>query len=176
MRLNQASIAQLPAALRDQITRQMAGTPPPGPPAPAASPGPLAAPQPTPTRSKMNRLEAEFAALLDIAQRRGVVAGWGFEVTRLRLAHGAWYTPDFTVWFSAPGVAVVHYETKGFWREAALLRIKVAADRYPCYAFVAVRKPKRKGCSLRPNEKLWAELAALGVGEQWAIETFLPGQ
>lgn len=86
----------------------------------------------------MNKLEQNFAWELEDRRKAGVIEHWGFEEMRFRLGQGAWYKPDFVV--HVGGGVVVCYECKGFWREAARVRIKVAAERYPFISFVAVTK------------------------------------
>lgn len=63
---------------------------------------------------------------------------WSYEAIRLRLADGAWYMPDFRV--IMPDGTEEYHEVKGFWREAARVRIKVAAEHHP-YVFRAVIGP-----------------------------------
>ena len=87
-----------------------------------------------------NKTERDFAERLKMCQKSGLIAWWSFEPWRLRLGKGAWYTPDFIV-LENDG-CLICYETKGFWREAARVRIKVAADRYPFLRFVAARLVK----------------------------------
>jgi hypothetical protein len=93
-------------------------------------------------RGVMNRTEARFAKeVLDVLKLAGDIAGYQFEGVRLRLAEGAGYTPDFVVRHK-DGV-VEFAEVKGFWREAARVRIKVAAEQYGWLGkFVAVRLVK----------------------------------
>lgn len=95
-------------------------------------------PRPEPRRGTMNKLEARF--------RDEVLAGkvrwYDFEAVKFRLADGAWYTPDFVVQ-DAHGL-YCFYEVKGFWREAARVRIKVAADKYP-FPFIAVTRNRKTG-------------------------------
>ena len=92
----------------------------------------------------MNKLEAAYAQRLDLERLAGMWQWWGYEPIKLRLAGGAWYTPDFGL-IDTGGHFVIH-ETKGFWREAARVRIKVAAELYPFFRFVAVtRQRKRQG-------------------------------
>lgn len=88
-------------------------------------------------KRKMNALEAAYAQLLDLRKAQGQVAWWGYECMRFRLADGAWFKPDFAVMM--PTGRLEAHETKGFWREAARVRIKVAADLYP-WRFVAVQR------------------------------------
>jgi hypothetical protein len=90
-------------------------------------------------RRTMNRWEAEYAARLESMKLSGAVLWWGYETDSLKLADGARYTPDFHVILSS-GQHEFH-EVKGHWREAARVRIKVAADRYRMWArFIAVTK------------------------------------
>lgn len=68
-----------------------------------------------------------------------------FEPITLKLAHRAKYTPDFCVVEMTHGGAVrlVFFEVKGHWREAARVRIKVAARLFPWAQFIAVKKRKK---------------------------------
>lgn len=109
----------------------------------------------TATRAKckprgMNKTETAYAAVLDASKAAGRVVWWAFEGMRFRLAEGAWYTPDFAVMVvddselehGGPLRLELH-EVKGHWREAARVRIKVAADRFP-FPFKAVRKRRQR--------------------------------
>lgn len=98
---------------------------------------PVAEATPAKAKGGMNKWERLYAAHLAVAN--GVV-WWGYEPVRLLLAQGekrAWFTPDFCV-VTATGQTEFH-EVKGYWREAARLRIKVAAGLYP-WRFVAVTR------------------------------------
>jgi hypothetical protein len=90
-------------------------------------------------RGKMNKLERDYAQRLELERLAGVWQWWAFEPIKLRLANGAWYKPDFCMIDTAD--CLVIHETKGHWREAARVRIKVAAELYP-FRFVAVTRPK----------------------------------
>ncbi len=87
----------------------------------------------------MNKLESSYAAYLDERKQCKTIVDWKFEAVRLRLAGGAWFKPDFLVNI---GCAYEFHEVKGFWREAARVRIKVAAELFPWFRFVAVRRVK----------------------------------
>lgn len=89
-------------------------------------------------KSKMNKTEQAYAAYLETRKRGDFVKQWWWEPVSFRLGQGAWYKPDFVVWMADDTVEV--HEVKGFWREAARVRIKVAATNYPLYRFVAVRR------------------------------------
>lgn len=65
-----------------------------------------------------------------------------YEPMSLKLADGARYTPDFVT--RDEDGRVKCWETKGFWREAARVRIKVAARLFPWMRFVAVTKARKK--------------------------------
>lgn len=86
---------------------------------------------------QMNKTEAEYAQELELRKHSGEIAWYKFEGLRLRLGDGCGYTPDFAV-MRSNGLMECH-EVKGFWRDDARAKIKVAADQYP-FRFVAVTK------------------------------------
>ena len=100
---------------------------------------PVAAkPAPKSKRSRMNKWETEYAAVLNDGLRCGIIDWYGFEAINIRLADGARYTPDFAV--IRNGV-LQFIEVKGHLREAALVRFKVAAEVCPL-KFTMLRKKK----------------------------------
>lgn len=108
--------------------------------------GPARALDRTADGHRMNKTEAEWELMLrsgsSLAGEQARV--WGFEAISLRIGHGARYTPDFFV--VTQSGRIEFHEVKGHWREAARVRIKVAAHEYPMFRFIAVRKkPKRDG-------------------------------
>jgi len=88
----------------------------------------------------MNNTEAVYSALLEQRKRAGEIAWFRFEGVKLRLADNTFYTPDFVVMLS-DGVIECH-EIKGFWRDDARAKIKIAADMYP-FRFRAFRWAKK---------------------------------
>ncbi len=84
----------------------------------------------------MNGLEAAYAAHLTLLKHAGDVDWFEFEPMRLKLADGTWYKPDFAV---VRGGQLEFCETKGFMREAARVRLNVAAGKFP-FPFYLVRK------------------------------------
>lgn len=86
-----------------------------------------------------SKLERAYAAQLEDQRQNGVIRWWGYEPMRFRLADGAYYKPDFAM-MTLAGALELH-ETKGFWREASRVRIKVAAERFP-WRFIAVTRWK----------------------------------
>ena len=91
-----------------------------------------------PAKRGMNKWEAAYAVQLNLLMAAREIVSWRFESLRLRLADGAWFKPDFVV--VLPTLALEIHEVKGYWREAARVRIKVAAELYPEATFFAVTK------------------------------------
>ena len=92
------------------------------------------------TPGQMNKTEAEYALRLDIFKKSGMLEDYRFEAVKLRLANLTTYTPDFMV--IDPDGSVVFHEVKGFWMDDARVKIKVAAEQYPWFHFVAATKKK----------------------------------
>ena len=88
---------------------------------------------------EMNKTEAAYAVHLDALKACGEILGYRFESVKLRLAGKTFYTPDFQVIRRSQ---IEFHEVKGFWREDARVKIKVAAHMYPEFAFQAVRKTR----------------------------------
>lgn len=85
--------------------------------------------------SKLNKTEASFLAYL-----RHSSACWvGVQNITLKLADDCRYTPDFACISDAK---FTFYEVKGFWRDDAKVKIKVAARLFPMFKFVVVMKDK----------------------------------
>jgi hypothetical protein len=94
---------------------------------------------------KMNRTEAAYAEVLRSLLKLGEIADFAFEPVRLRIGKD-WktsYTPDFLV-LTSDGLIEAH-EVKGFWRDDARVKIKVAAHLYPAIKFIAVSREKGAG-------------------------------
>lgn len=90
---------------------------------------------------KMNATEEAYNAHLRTRHAAGEVLWWAFNAVRLLITDGdfaAFYKPDFTV-IMWDGTTQYH-ETKGFEREAAMLRLKVAAGIYTFAKFVLVKR------------------------------------
>jgi hypothetical protein len=98
---------------------------------------------PSPGSGHMNKLEASYAAHLEVRRMVGEITRWRFEPLKLRLAPSTYYNVDFVVYF-ADGRIEIH-ETKGFWRDDARVKIKVAAAMFDEFTFVAVVWEKKTG-------------------------------
>lgn len=85
---------------------------------------------------EMNKTERRYADLLEARRLGGELAYWFFGAVKLKLAEKTYYTPDFMV-VLASGEVEFH-EVKGFWRDDARVKIKVAARMFP-FTFRAVQ-------------------------------------
>jgi hypothetical protein len=93
----------------------------------------------------MNKTEAAYDAHLWGLRCRLYV--WHkFEAIALKLAKDTRYTPDFAVQ-TVSGIIELH-EVKGFWRDDARVKIKVAAAMFP-FKFIAIT---RKGGEWKTEE------------------------
>jgi hypothetical protein len=89
----------------------------------------------------MNRLEADYAASLDARQAAGDILGWRFEPIKLRLADKTYYSPDFLVIGADLGVEL--HEVKGFMRDDANVKLKVAASQFGWFKFFLVTRRRK---------------------------------
>lgn len=92
-----------------------------------------------------SQLEADYAQHLATLKLAGEIDDFMYHPFRARIAGGAYYTPDFMVIFkgSPSWYALELHEVKGFWREAAAVRVKVAADKFPWFRFKIVSRAKK---------------------------------
>lgn len=88
-----------------------------------------------------NKLEAAYAALLDVRKTIGEVYSWWYEPFGLRLAPKTFYHPDFLVQL-ADGLLEVHETKGGFIRDDSIVKLKVAARLYPCFRFIMIQSKK----------------------------------
>lgn len=87
-----------------------------------------------------NKLEQAFGAWL-----RAKYQAVHEQSVTLLLANGVRYTPDFVVYQGG----VMAFETKGFMRDDAAVKIKVAASVYPWIKFWLVKKNGRTAWSMQ---------------------------
>ena len=90
--------------------------------------------QPSTDISKLNKTEKRFYDVL-----RGKYEWVGVQCITLKLADDTRYTPDF---FSIDAGQLVAFEVKGFWRDDAKVKIKVAARQFPFIRFVVAELTK----------------------------------
>ena len=90
----------------------------------------------------MNKLERAFHERLKAADQGDVYR----EGITLRLAGRTRYTPDFVsiaLLLGLPPITLTCWEVKGFMRDDAAVKIKVAAQMFPLFSFVLVTREKR---------------------------------
>lgn len=90
---------------------------------------------------RMNKTEARYAAHLETLKQTGEVLWYAFEGVTLKLASDTRYTPDFVV--MRAGGDIEFHEVKGFWRDDARIKIKVAAEKFP-FRFLAITERAKK--------------------------------
>lgn len=112
----------------------------------AAGGGVKAKGKPQQKKDGMNRLEAEYAQILEDRKRKGEIAEWMYDAISLRLARSTFYHPDFLVMLP-DGTLEIH-ETKGFMRDDAAVKLKTAAALFPFLTFFLVTKPRGGGWSI----------------------------
>ena len=101
-------------------------------------PAPVASVTPRPQRGVMNRTETAYAELLEARRLAGEVLWFEFEAFTLRLARRTHYRPDFPV---LTPTGLQFHEVKGFMRDDAWLKLKLAARAFP-FQFIVVRRTK----------------------------------
>lgn len=110
----------------------------------AIAPNVAARARPQPGPGRMNKTEVAYDQHLGLRLAAGELVWYRFEAIKLRLAPKTFYTPDFAM-ITAAGELAFH-EVKGHWEDDARVKIKVAAEMYPFFRFVAVQKvAKRDG-------------------------------
>lgn len=87
----------------------------------------------------MNKLETKYAAYLEGLKAAGIIHWYSFEPANLRLGDKCFYRIDFMV-LNGNNALEVH-EVKGRWEDDALVKIKVAAEKFP-FRFIAIRQVK----------------------------------
>jgi hypothetical protein len=118
---------------RDTRTRGMGTHAPQGTQKPRAG----AIPAPAPFRSNT---EAGYASYLHVQMLGGDIQLYRYEPFRLHLAERTTLTPDFLV-VMKDGSLQIH-EVKGWAREDAMVKLKIAARLYPWWKFVLVKRVK----------------------------------
>ena len=92
--------------------------------------------------SKMNRWEQEYALELEARRQAREILWWGFEAIKLKLTGRTFYTPDFVVVHMFNCGVPSFVEIKGFLRDDANVKFKVAAELFPWAEFSMYRKRK----------------------------------
>ena len=102
---------------------------------------------------KLNKTEAAFEAYL---KARYDVEDWvlGSQNITLQLGNGVRYTPDFNAFASRGDMRPMFWEVKGFMRDDAGVKLKVAAALYPQFDFALVKKQGKTATGWKIEEVL----------------------
>ena len=93
----------------------------------------------------LNKLEQSYQDQLQAEKLSGNVADFRWEAFKLRLADNTTYSPDFVV-LMPDGHIELHEVKGGFCPEKNRIKVKVAAEMFPWFKFVIVRRlPKKSG-------------------------------
>ncbi len=79
---------------------------------------------------RMNKLEAEWAGMLEARRLAGELLYWSFEPIKVRMATLTFYTPDFLV-VRASGEMELHEVKGAFVMDDARLKFKLVAEHFP---------------------------------------------
>jgi len=92
--------------------------------------------RPQPKRG--NKTEAEYGWVLRAEQQAGAILEFRYEALTLILGHDCRYTPDYLV-VTTLGFLELH-EVKGFHRDDAMVKLRVAARLFPWFRFLLVER------------------------------------
>lgn len=90
-----------------------------------------------------SKWEEQYRNMLEAKYRVGEILAYEYESITFRLAPKTTYTPDFLV--VLPNGKIQIHEVKGFAREDAIIKFKVAAQQNPWFEFIMVKKSKTEG-------------------------------
>jgi len=90
-----------------------------------------------------SKWEEQYRNMLELKYRACEILAYEYESITFRLAPKTTYTPDFMV--VLPDGKVQIHEVKGFAREDAIIKFKVAAQQNPWFEFIMVKKSKNEG-------------------------------
>lgn len=106
----------------------------------APAPGPRVSSSVNDQPKYRSKLEAQYAGHLEALRHVGDVRDHRYEALRLILAKDCTLTPDFLV--RTKDGAIEFHETKGFLREDAMIKLRVAARLFPFWKFILVTRKK----------------------------------
>lgn len=91
---------------------------------------------------KLNKTESRYAAALEARKLGGEIRDWKAQSLTFRLAYRTSYTPDFVVTLIDGSVLCV--EVKGFLRDDAAVKYKLARQLFPAFQWRMVRWEKNQ--------------------------------
>lgn len=92
----------------------------------------------------MNQTESLYAEQLYLRKLTGEVIEWWFEAFTFKLADDCRYTPDFAVLLADGTLEFVDTKGGGPIDPKSLVKIKVAAEKFPMFKFVIERRQAKK--------------------------------
>lgn len=87
-----------------------------------------------------SKSEADYALILEAKRQAGEILWWQYEPITLKLAPKLSYTPDFFVML--PTGELIAIEVKGFPRDDAMAKLKIAAKLFP-FRFLLVKANRK---------------------------------
>jgi len=99
---------------------------------------------------KMNKLEKRYADYLYLQQLNKEIISYRFHPFKLILASKTTYEIDFFVIYQD---RFEIHETKGFMRDDAAVKLKVAASMFPFWNFKLVKWDRKKGWDIKEVQK-----------------------
>ena len=100
-------------------------------------------------RGVMTKAEAQYEMQLRALKESGLILWYAYEPLRFRIGTGAFYCPDFIVWESTSRMIAVEVKGGGPIQEASLVRIKAAAQQFPCFMWVIEKLAKGRGAGFQ---------------------------
>lgn len=97
--------------------------------------------KPNPGGQAVSKLERDYGAHLEALKRSGEIVSYKHQPLKLRLADKTYYNPDYSVHRNDDVIELV--EVKGFWEDMSRVKVKVCAEQFPEFLFVAVTRPKK---------------------------------
>lgn len=94
---------------------------------------------------EMNATEAAYAEILQARKLAGEVIEWWFEAVTFKLASDCRFTSDFAVFLADGTMEFVDAKGGGPENEKALVKARMAADKFYMFAFVIEKRTGRKG-------------------------------
>lgn len=91
----------------------------------------------------MNKTEKRFSLILEDAKQDGKILDWKFESVSLKIAENTRYNPDFVVTLKSGRWQA--FEIKGFLRDDAAVKFKVACGLFPEITFTMIREKRGGG-------------------------------
>lgn len=82
-----------------------------------------------------SKAEARYADVLEAERMAGRIRSWRYEAITLKLADRVRYTPDFLVVYTDLCMAL-HEVKGGYIRDDARIKLRVAVEMYPWFAWV----------------------------------------